>query len=173
MTEQNNHQLIEIDDPEIDPEKIMVEIRRRMWVERKKRKYDEQSFPKFGQSDLFNQLADLEIDSELYRFLEKANNAIGDINTSAHLAESPATRVPILGNIWGMIRANAHQLVLFYVNRTTSRQTTVNEEMLNVLNRLTILVHEQSETIEILQAELETSMLETPVLETSIEKQAQ
>lgn len=168
MTEQNDHQLIEIDDPEIDPEQIMIEIRRRMWIERKKRKYDQQSFPQFGQSDLFNQLADLEVDSELYRFLEKANNAIGDMDTSAHLAESPATRVPILGNIWRMIRANAHQLVLFYVNRTTARQTTVNAEMLNVLNRLTIMVHEQSETIEILRAELETSELET-----SVEKQAQ
>jgi len=163
MIEQNNHQLIEIDDPEIDPEQIMVEIRRRMWVERKKRKYDQQNFPKFGQSDVFNRLADLELDSELYRYLDKANNAIGGVDTSAVLVDSPATRVPILGKIWRIIRANAHQLVLFYVNRTTRQQTTVNQEMLNTLNRLAILIQEQNETIEMLRAELETS----------VEKQAQ
>lgn len=154
MTEQRDHQLVEITDPDIDPEQIMVSIRHRMRAERKERQYDLQNFPEFGQTAMLDELADLNVDAELLRHIQRANESNAAFDMSPVVVDSPATRVPILGRLWRLIRSNAHQLVLFYINRATKQQISVNKEMLNVINRMTVLLHEQQELIDELRVRL-------------------
>jgi ABC-type polysaccharide/polyol phosphate export permease len=76
------------------------------------------------------------------------------VATEPILASSPATRIPVLGRLWQLIRGGAHTLVLFYVNRAVSHQTMTNNYLVSVLNRLTVVVEEQQRTIAKLQAEV-------------------
>lgn len=154
MSVQNNESLHEITDPEIDPEQIMISIRQRMRAERDKRRYAEQNFPEFGQTALLDKMADLNLDPKLLHHIQRANESNAAFDMSLVVVDSPATRVPLLGQLWRLIRSNAHQLVLFYTNRATKQQMDVNREMLHVINRLAILLNEQSEQIEDLQAQL-------------------
>ena len=63
--------------------------------------------------------------------------------------------MPVLGKLWKMIRANAHQLSIFYANRAIQHQTNVNRELISVLNRLTVITQEQQREILKLQAQID------------------
>ena len=84
-----------------------------------------------------------------------ANEVYAIIDTETDLQPSPATRVPILGNLWKMIRDQAHGLVLYYVNRASMHQVNVNREIISVLNRAAIINLEQQRKLLELQAEVE------------------
>jgi len=71
------------------------------------------------------------------------------------LVSSPATRIPVLGRIWQLIRGGAHGLVLFYVNRAVTHQTEINRQLVSVLNRMTVAIETQQRTIIGLQADLD------------------
>ena len=90
----------------------------------------------------------------LYHHLRQLNEMDAP-DARPDLRPSPATSIPILGRLWAMIRAQAHQLVLFYVNRALAHETTVNNHTLNALNELTRLAQSQQEEINRLQEELE------------------
>jgi len=154
IPEQDHHQLVEITDPEIDPEQIMIDIRRRMQAERKKRSYDQQGFRKFSEGAMPDQIFELGIQPDLFRYLEQANDTFPMIDMSMLLAESPATRLPIIGRLWKLIRGGAHQLVLFYVNRHANHQFNVNRNVVSVLNNMTALVQDQQQMIIELQKEI-------------------
>ncbi len=74
--------------------------------------------------------------------------------TGPLLAESPALRTPLLGRLWRQIRGQAHQLVLFYVNRLAAQETAVNNHTRSALNELTRLTQRQQAEIDELRAEL-------------------
>ena len=149
--------MIEIDDPEIDPAAIMAEIRRRIVARRRELGYDHRAFPSYGAAIYQGEPDDLPFDRDLHYFLRLANATFAEAETEPVLAASPATRVPILGRLWGMIRGGAHNLVLFYVNRAVTHQTSVNGYLVSALNRLTAVVEEQQRTIQRLQAELDAA----------------
>jgi len=72
----------------------------------------------------------------LFQHLGQANQLYTQFDTEPNLADSPATSVPFLGAAWRKIRASAHQLVLFYVNRYGSQQNELNSHIISVLNHL-------------------------------------
>lgn len=74
--------------------------------------------------------------------------------TQPTLAASPATRVPVLGRLWQLIRQQAHNLVLFYVNRSAARNAAVERHVGSALNELAALAQAQQAEIERLGEEV-------------------
>lgn len=90
------------------------------------------------------------VSQTLYHHLRRLNE-MPPAETGSVLQSSPATRTPALGRLWEMVREQAHQLVLFYVNREAARETAVHTHTLNVLNELTRLTQTQQDEINRLQ----------------------
>lgn len=143
--------LIEIHDPAIDPAEIMAEIRERIQKRREELGYVTQRFSSFGETQFPGRPEDVAYDPDLYDHLELANELYLQVETKADLQSSAALRVPILGSLWSMIREQAHQLVLFYVNREVSHQIGVNREIVSVLNKLATINVDQQREINKLQ----------------------
>ena len=78
-------------------------------------------------------------------------------DTAPILAPSPAVRLPVLGRLWALMRAQAHQLVLFYVNRQAAQAAQINQHLLAALTELVTMVAAQQEATTQLQAEREDS----------------
>ncbi len=130
--------LIEIHDPEIDPQALMADIRRRIQTRRLEAGYDNRTFPAFGAAMVCPEPPEGQPYSpDLYHHLRQVNSLYSEVETTSILAPSPATRVPILGRFWKLIREQAHGLVLFYVNRNISHQVKINRHLVSVLNQLT------------------------------------
>lgn len=130
--------LIEIQDPEIDPQAIMGEIRRRIQARRLEVGYEHRTFPAFGSAMICPEPPEgMPYSPDLYHHLRQANALYSEVETAAILVPSPATRVPIVGRFWKLVREQAHGLVLFYVNRSTGHQVKVNRHLISVLNQLT------------------------------------
>jgi len=107
-----------------------------------------------SEASMLDKLGNLNINPALLQHIQQANESNTGFDMSMILTDSTAMRVPILGRIWHLIRTNAHNLVLFYTNSATKQQLGVNKEMLNTINRLTILIHEQQECIDALDKQL-------------------
>ena len=152
--------LIEIHDPEIDPAQIMEQIRQRIRQRREELGYEQRTFPTFEAAAYPGEPDDMPYDLTLYRHLRLANKTYIRSRAEVELTPSPATRLPILGRLWGLIRAQAHHLVLFYITRDVAQQTEVNRHLVGVLNRLTALSQEQQRAIKALQAEVEALRLQ-------------
>lgn len=111
-------------------------------------------YPAFGYLSPMPQPPESGVASKtLYHHLRHLNEMDAP-DTSPILYASPATKVPILGRLWGMIREQAHGLVLFYVNRGVAHETAVNTHTLNTLNEITRLIQSQQEEIVRLQEEV-------------------
>jgi hypothetical protein len=147
--------LIEIYDPEVDPAQIIERIRERVRKRREELGYEQRTFPTFGVTSYPGEPDDIPYDYDLYYHLRLANEAYIQVETDAVLAPSPATRIPIVGRLWQLVRGEVHNLVLFYVNRVIAHQTDVNRHLIGVLNCLTRLSQEQQRTIASLEAEIE------------------
>jgi hypothetical protein len=90
----------------------------------------------------------------LYYYLKQANQARSP-SVEPILAPSPATRVPVLGRLWQLIRSEMHNLILFYVNRAVSEQNRLNIDLISTLNELTRENQAQQARVDELQAELQ------------------
>jgi hypothetical protein len=101
-------------------------------------------------------------DPDLYHNLRLANSIYPDVMTEPELEPSPATRIPIVGDLWRLVRAQAHNLVLFYVNRSTRHEVDVNRHIVSVLNSLAISNQEQLEIIDDLKAEVDELRSKSP-----------
>ena len=111
-------------------------------------------FPTFGfVADMPQPPNDRQFSPNLYHHLRQANDTPSP-ETDPVLASSPITRLPVLGRLWGLIRQEAHNLVLFYVNRLAARQEKSQSHVVNVLNELTRQVQAQQEEIEQLREQL-------------------
>jgi hypothetical protein len=146
--------LIEIHDPDIDPQAIMTQIRRRIQERRLEVGYDNRSFPAFGSAMVCPEPPEnMPYSPDLYHHLRQVNALYSEVETNSILAPSPATRVPILGRFWKLIREQAHGLVLFYVNRSVGHQVKINRHLVSVLNQLTEENQELQRRIMALEAE--------------------
>ena len=147
--------LIEIQDPTIDPDSIMAEVRQRISERYKELNYQYRRFPTFNAS-VPEEPLDIEYDPNLYHYLHLAHEHYSNVPTQPLLADSPATKIPILGSLWKLIRGSAHNLVLFYVNRVATHQVITNRHLLNTINRLVIQNETQQRAILALQDEIAT-----------------
>lgn len=146
------HDLVEIHDPEIDPQALMAEIRSRIEARRRELGYVAQTFPSFGDAiEMPEPPQNLSYSIELYHHLQQANLLYSEVNTEPFLTESSSLKIPILGRLWRLIRRQAHNLVLFYTNRTLAHQVTVNRHLVSVLNQLVAENEELRQTIAGLQ----------------------
>ena len=73
--------------------------------------------------------------------------------TEPVLAPSPATAVPLLGPLWGRVRAQMHQLILFYVGRSDAHQAEINNHLLQIVAQLSETVSRQNEELARLRSE--------------------
>lgn len=148
--------LIEIHDSIVEPERLMAEIRQRIKQRRAELGYESRSFPVFGAAASCPEPpADLPYQPDLYYHLRQANDLYAMVETAPVLASSQATRIPILGRFWKLIREQAHALVLFYSNRNTAHQVNVDRHLVSVLNLMLRELEEQRRTIKELEARLE------------------
>lgn len=148
--------LIEINDPEIDLDQIMAEIRERIQKRRAELGYEPQRFISYGGAQYPGRPEDLPYDPDFYHHLEMANSLYLEVETEIDLQPSSATRVPVLGRIWGYIREQAHNLSIYYVNRAVTHQANVNREIIGVLNKLASINLEQQRAMIELQNEIDT-----------------
>ena len=147
--------IFEINDPLIDPAQIMGEIRARIEERRKQLGYDERTFPTFGAAAYHGEPQDIAYDADLHHYLRMVNESYANADTDPVLTSSPATRLPVVGRLWGVIRGGAHNLVLFYVNRALAHQTDVNRQLVSVLNRMTVTLETQQRTLDQLRKEVD------------------
>ena len=145
---------IEIYDPEIDLSRIIEEIQERIRRRRKELGYPRPIFPVFGAASYPGEPKDDDYDIELYFHLRRANEIYHQIDVEPLIIPSIRSSIPILGPLWERIRREAHNLVLFYVNKLAQRQTRVNRHMVSTLNRLIIQIQEQQRRIRVLEEEL-------------------
>ncbi len=119
-------------------------------------------FPSFGYlSELPQPPSDRAYNANLYHHLRLANE-MPPPATAPVLADSPATRTPLVGKLWQRIRGQVHELILFYVNRSVRDQTQLNNELISTLNELTRTVDAQQAEIERLRAALNQQQQEQP-----------
>jgi hypothetical protein len=152
-----NEKLIEIRDPEIDTQAVLEQVRQRIKKRRAQHGFEPQSFPSFGGSGMPERLEESDLDPNLFHYLELVNKSYFDFATEPDLQLSPATRGRILGRIWSLIRRQAHQLVLFYVNRNIEHQVAVNRQLVSIVNLLARTLQEQQREISDLRQRLHQS----------------
>lgn len=145
---------LDVRHPEIDGASLLDTVRQRVADRRQADGYDSTRFPTFGNVVYPRKPDDIAYDPDLYHHLHLANKYHGDFDTQPLLTESSATRVPVLGKLWGMIRAQAHNLAIFYTNRAVEQQVTVNRHLVSIVNLLTAENQQQQRHIEALEARL-------------------
>jgi len=148
-------ELIEIRDPEIDTEHIVERIQERLEKRRAELGQARQDFPVFGAAAMPGKPEDIPAVANLYHYLELLNKSYNQFETGADVQLSPSTRLPIFGRVWSLVRRQAHELVLFYVNRNIEHQVAVNQQMVSVLNLLTASLEEQQRLTLTMKNEIE------------------
>jgi len=143
--------LIEIHDPEIDPARIMAEIRERL---RRRAAGPGAPFPTFGASGYPGEPDGEDYDPDLYYHLRRANELYARLDIEPVLAPSPLTRLPVLGRLWRLIRRQAHNLVLFYLAILARQQLAVNRHLVGVLNRMAVQLEVQRRQVRALEEEV-------------------
>ena len=152
----SDDELLEIHDPEVDPQALMAEIRQRIQSRRAELGYEKRTFPTFGDAVPYpDPPNDLPYSADLYHHLRQANILYEEVETAPILAHSAALRVPVLGGLWKLIRRQAHNLVLFYVNRGLAHQVTVDRHQISVLNQLVVENEELKQKVTALQDQVE------------------
>jgi hypothetical protein len=150
-----NESLIEIRDPEIDAIAIQELVYERLRDRRSKEGYEQRQFPTFSSAGLPLEKDGPGLDPSLRHYLDLVNESYFDFETQPDVQLSPATRGRFWGRIWSLIRRQAHQLVLFYVNRSIEHQVAVNRQLVSIVNLLTSTLQEQQHEIATLRRELE------------------
>ncbi|MGC9522839.1 MAG: hypothetical protein ACP5HG_13275 [Anaerolineae bacterium] len=141
-------ELLKINDPEIDIDEIMEEIRDRIRHRRKEQGEPRTLFPSFGVATYPGEPDREDFDVDLYYHLRKANELYWQRDLEPVLAPSVATRIPVIGPLWRKVRREAHNLVLFYVNRLARQEIYLEKHLVSVVNRLAAQVEAQRAEIE-------------------------
>ena len=147
--------LVEIHDPEIDTAQIMEQIRERIRQRREQLGYPRQSFPKFGAAAYPGEPEGGDFDTDLYYHLRRANDLYYQIGVESSLAPSPTTSLPVIGRLWGLMRREAHNLVLYYLGKSAQQQVAVNRHLVSTLNRMVVQLERQQADLRALQDEVE------------------
>ena len=147
--------LIEIHDPEIEPSEIVAQIRERIRARREVLGYPQRQFPTFGTAAYPAEMEKEDADADLAYHLRRANDLYYDLGIEPALSPSPATRLPLLGRLWALVRRETHNLVLFYVGKLARQQLAVNRHTVSTLNRMAVQLHEQRNQLEALREETE------------------
>ena len=151
----NQQPWLELHDEEITAVHLITTIKQRVQQRRAQLGEVKRTFPTFGfVAPMPQPPAKGDYSATLFHHLRQLNE-METAETKPILVNSPSTRIPILGSLWGTIRRAAHDLVLFYVNRTIAHNTTFHNHLINILNEQTRLLQQQQAEIEQLRLEVE------------------
>ena len=148
---------LEIHDSEWSSARLVAEIEERVRKRRDELGAIQPLFPTFGHLSEFPEPPGngRAVNPNLYYHLRRANE-MDAAPTEPVLVPSPATRVPILGRLWRLVRAQFHGLILFYVNRLAAHDARLNNHLISTLNELTRVAQAQQEEIHRLKARIRT-----------------
>ncbi len=155
----DNKPWIVIEDTAVSAAALEAQIEERVQMRRQQLGRVNPDFPSFGFVAEMPRPPYPGANATLYYHLRQVNEMETAVTTLV-LAPSPATRLPLLGRLWGLIRQQVHELVLFYVNRSGARQARLENHLVSLLNEQTRLLQLQQVEIEALRqrlAELETA----------------
>lgn len=149
-------ELLEVNDPAIDVDKLNATVQSRVDARRNELGEDGRVFPTYGAVASLDSASEAHMDATLVHHIEYVNKLYAKFELDAVLTESPATRVPVLGKLWGMIRGQAHNLIIFYMNRVVTHQVEVNRHLVNALTLMTREQQRQQRKIAELEEEIKT-----------------
>jgi hypothetical protein len=142
-------------DEQVSPAALIAEIRQRLEQRYPDGDTGEVSFPAYELADAPPEFpADIAYSFSLYYHLQRAHELYSNADTAPILAPSPATRLPILGRIWAQARREAHNLILFYVNRHLAHETAVNRHLIAAIGEMTRQLEAQQRRIAQLEAQV-------------------
>ncbi len=151
MTKNKQDLWLELNDEETSSAALAARVEERVKARREQLGPVSRRFPTFqAETPDLDQATSLEVQDILRQLQE-----LPEPPTHATLAPSPATRLPVFGRLWQLIRSQTHELVLFYVNRQVAHQARYNHLLSNALRKLSATVQAQQNEIERLQARLE------------------
>ena len=154
MSEQKHEPWLEINDQQLSAETLEARIEERLRQRRAELGPVSRHFPTFqAQAPVPQATAAGENNQRLHDVLRQLQQ-LPPPATHPALSSSPATRLPLLGRFWALMRSQAHQLVLFYVNRHLAHQAQTNHLVSNALHELGALLLAQQQEVERLQARL-------------------
>lgn len=146
---------IVIHDEQITPEDLVREVARRVEQRRAELGFVSLVSPTFGYASSYPDVPlDKQVSPHLFYYLGQANKTPPP-SVEPVLAPSPTTRMPLVGGLWQKVRAESHNLVLFYVNKSVREQSQVNANLVSTLNELTRVIQEQQEEIDALRADIQ------------------
>ncbi len=148
---QENDGWLRISDTEMTSAELEAEVRRRVQKRREALGQVQPKFPAFG---TLSPAPEVRLNNPALAHHLRQLNQLDPVPTAPVLASSPATQVPLLGNLWQLVRKQFHELILFYVNRSTGYETKVDNHIISTLNELTRVVQAQQDEIERLQEEI-------------------
>jgi len=148
---QDNSTWLKITDTEMTSAELVAEVERRVWQRRQTLGQINPQFPAFG---ILPPIPEIELNNPALEHNLRQLNQMDPPPMTPVLAASPATRIPLLGNLWQLVRRQFHELVLFYVNRAASHETKVDTHIISTLNELTRVIQAQQEEIERLRDEV-------------------
>ncbi len=142
---------LKISDSEISSRELEREVARRIQTRREALGIYHPEFPDFG---VLSPEPEIWINNAALAHHIRQLNELTPPPLTPDLAPSPATRVPLLGNLWQLVRRQFHELVLFYVNRAASHETRVDNHLISTINELTRIIQEQQSEIARLREEV-------------------
>jgi len=142
---------LKITDTEMTSAELEAEVEQQVRQRREELGQIRPKFPTFG---IVSPAPEVKLNNPALEYHLRQLNQMDPAPTTPLLAVSPATRIPLLGNLWQFIRRQFHEAILFYVNRAVSYETKVDNHMISTLNELTRIVQTQQDEIERLQEEL-------------------
>lgn len=146
---------LELHDEQVSAADLQAQVQARLAARRAAPGYAPQQFASYITNDTCpSPPDDLPYAFGLYHHLQRANDIYSQAETAPVLAPSPATRLPLLGRLWQLIRGETHNLILFYVNRSLAHQISVNRHLVQTLNELTRQNEAQQRAILALQAQV-------------------
>jgi len=148
---QENNTWLKIADTEMTSAELVAEVERRVQQRQQKLGQIHPQFPAFG---ILPPIPEIKLNNPDLEHNLRQVNQMDPPPMTLVLAASPATRIPLLGNLWQLVRRQFHELILFYVNRAASHETKVDTHIISTLNELTRVIQVQQEEIERLQEEV-------------------
>lgn len=151
-TNDSDSNLFSFKDDEIEP----ADLEKRLRAQATERPSNDRWWPVYGQAiggesagdgDTLRQQIDHHLAS-VQRLL-----AASGTRTEPILASSPATRLPLIGRLWGAIRQQVHGLILFYLNRQRADQAEITHHLLQAVTALERDNRRLSEQLARLEAE--------------------
>ncbi len=150
-----DNDFILLQDEQLSPESLLAEIRRRLAQRYPDGDAGEIAFPAYELADTPPDFPeDIPYSFSLYYHLQRAHELYSSAETAPALAPSPATRLPVAGRLWQQLRREAHNLVLFYVNRHLAHETAVNRHLIAAMGEMIRQLETQQREIARLEAQI-------------------